>query len=923
MRFMRVLGVVVICLLYAGLSVSAETVKEAFNSAEALTEWQTEGDVSVDLSKNHQAGKGGSLKVGPGGRAELRLREKNGAGKVDFWFYEDGMQREKPKERGSGPLAGVITTGGRVLTVGAVYAPYVSGNKTYCSAEFAPPGEKPWFSLTYLGLKRDVGWHRWTFDFDANDGLSILHNGNEVKRYNWAQSKVEGFAGVVVLGSDHAEKGQTGWIDDVKVELSGEMSISPFEQLVPAEDPAVKGPAPEIVPELAGEHPRLLFSEEDVNEIKAFTKTSRGKAIYKDLLSYLPASKKPDHTKFLRDATDGQRQGMWRLPTVALHYVLTGDGTSFDRTVEFMKFLLDQPHWETGEIDNGMSAANIMIGAALAYDWLYDDLDPDFRELYRKKLWEHARRMYYAGHLKRDPSGHTYWENDPQNNHRWHRNAGLALCALAAYTGEEHQKWLMKQLHDELKFVADWLPPDGTSHESPTYMIFGGSHLILGMLASDRCLGTNHLQEPFFAHVNSFMAHSLTPGLTHRFSFGDMGGIEVGHLGYDVFELKTAGVHNRRDHLAVLNTLLDRNGVGPVSAWLGLVLYPSRLSPGSTSNVATRNFFPDLGLLFIREGWDANAVGAMFKCGPFGGYLLNKFRAETGNYINVAHDDPDANSFIIFDDGEFVAETDRYSKHKQSSNHNTILINGHGQNARSRREGGGWSQPATGNQPMHDMGVITAMARQGRNLAIEGEAAGSYPARRGKDGRPALERYRRTFVWVEGKYILVLDDIRAPEAVDVEWLMQGPEMKAPGGQSHRYVLQSKDASCPFEVAATEDVHAEIVESTADHRGKSLGWKQLRLSVHTQAIRFASVFNPWENDRLSVELRADGPNHARVVVRGKGFEHSWKWSAGQSRFGPSRIVGKNAAGDVIVRMNSREPKTRKLFEEVEKAMQKSK
>ena len=922
MRSLSVWGFVAACLIFSGLAVGAKPKMATFDSAEALREWKTEGEVSVDMTKNRPDGEGGALKVGPGARAEWRLRDTNGAGKVDFWFYEDGTQREDPKARSSGPLVGVITLSGRVLTVGAVYAPYLAGNKTYCAAEFTPPKEKPWFSVNYLGLKCDVGWHRWTFDFDAEEGLSVRHNGDPVRRYNWAQSKVTGFAGVVVLGDSESDGGQTGWVDDVRVTLAGEMKIDPFEQIVPAEDPVVEGPAPSIVPELAGKHPRLLFSKDDVSDIRAFMKTERGKAIYEELMDYLPASKKPDHTNFLRDATDGQREGLWRLPTVALHYVITGNERSFDRTLEFMKFLLELPHWETSEIDNGMSAANIMIGAALAYDWLYHDLDPEFRERYRKKLWEHARRMYYAGHLKRDPSGQSYWENDPQNNHRWHRNAGFALCALAAYTGEEHQKWLMKKLDEELHFVADWLPPDGTSHESPSYMVFGGTHLILGMLASDRCLGTDHLQQPFFANINSFMTQSLTPGLTHRFAYGDMGGVDVGHLGYGSFQFKTAGVHEHRDHLAALNTILERHGIGSVSGWKGLLFYPTQLKPGSVSNIPTREFFPDLGLLFIREDWQKDGVGAMFKCGPFGGYLLNKFRAETGNYINVAHDDPDANSFVLFEDGEFVAETDRYSKNKHSSNHNTILINGRGQNARGRREGGGWSQPATGNQPMHDMGVVTAMARQGKNLAIEGEAAGSYPALRGKNGRPALDRYRRTFIWVEGKYLLVLDDIRAPESVHVDWLVQGPELDDSGAQSHRYVLKSGEAACPFQVASTESLGQEVVESTADHRGKALGWKQLRLSANTRSIRLASVFDPWDKGNLSVTLRADGPDQAVVTVKGQGVQDTWDWTAGEARFGPSRVVGKNAAGEVIIRITEPEPETRRLYREVEKAMQKS-
>jgi hypothetical protein len=85
--------------------------------------------------------------------------------------------------------------------------------------------------------------------------------------------------------------------------------------------------------------------------------------------------------------------------------------------------------------------------------------------------------MYYGGHLMRNPGPH-YWQQDPQNNHRWHRNAGLLLAVLAAYRGEVDD-WLLTHAAKEVQFVVNWLPDDGSTHESPTYLVFGGSHLLL------------------------------------------------------------------------------------------------------------------------------------------------------------------------------------------------------------------------------------------------------------------------------------------------------------------------------------------------------------------------------------------------------------------------------------------------------------
>ena len=867
-----------------------------FDDEKALSDWQTKGEVAVDTARNHADGEGGALKLAPGSQAIWKLRDGVGAGTVTMWIYDDGTRPDKPKARRAGPQWGVMDTNGRLLAMGMTYAPYLGGGKTYCAAEYVPAkNEEPWFGLQYVGQRRKEGWTKWTFAFDSEKGAEIFRDGREVGRYDWSKSQVKGFQRVALLGDAGKGPGQTLWVDDISVTLGGEMEISPRTLIVPEEDPELKGKAAEIVPGLRGKHPRLLFSAEDVDKLRAFAETPAAKPFLDTLKKYLPPSRPPKEPTFLTDATDAQRHGLWRMPTVALHYVLTGSQRSFERTVGYMKLLLSLPHWEKHEVDNGMAAANIMIGAGLAYDWLYHDLDPEFREEFRRKIWYHARAMYHAGHLMKDTSGHYYWEMDTQNNHRWHRNAGFALCTLAAYTGADNQKWLLTKLKEELDYVTRWLPDDGTSHESPTYMLFGGVQLMLAHIAGDRCFGTENLKTPFFRNLNAFLNQTLTPGLTHRFAYGDQGGVDLKVLRQEVIQLKLAAMFRQENHLAVIDRLVAKHGIGSTVAWEGLLWYDPTLTGGSVSALPTSKFFPDLGLLFVREGWGEGDVAAMFKCGPLGGYTLNEFRAKNGMvHINVAHDDPDAGSFTIFCDGRFVAETDRYSKHKQSANHNTILINGRGQMPVGRGEGRGWSQP--GREDMSEMAVVTARKQEGDDMtAVEGEISGSYLANK---NRPALDRFRRAFVWVKGKYILVLDDIRAPEPVDIAWLMQGPTLTALDKAPGKYALANENAVCEFTVAATQETAAEIVTSPADHRGKKIGWEQLRLTSNTKHIRLASVYDPWHRG-LKMDIEPDGPDAVSVTITGDDVTDTWTWEAQDGEFQPYVLTGTSGGAQVFV------------------------
>jgi hypothetical protein len=159
-----------------------------------------------------------------------------------------------------------------------------------------------------------------------------------------------------------------------------------------------------------------------------------------------------------------------------------------------------------------------------------------------------ARFQYYGGHLMKNPGTH-YWQGDPQNNHRWHRDAGMLMALATAATGDAGEDWMMRQAYDEMKFINDWLPEDGTSHEGATYLVFGAAHLTLANNVCDRLFGTKYLQEPFYKNVNNFLLQSQCPGLTFPFQFGDSGG---GSGSYGQFAYKAACENKQPDQLAML-----------------------------------------------------------------------------------------------------------------------------------------------------------------------------------------------------------------------------------------------------------------------------------------------------------------------------------------------------------------------------------
>ena len=220
----------------------------SFDDKAALAGWTLAGDVTIDLTKS-RAGQGGSLKVGPNGKALLRFRDDDASGKVELWVYDDGARPENAKVNRSGPRWGLVQNDGRVLAVGILYASYLGGAEGYTATAC---DAKDWFEqLFWLGVNRaPAGWHKWTFEFDAEDGLRVLHNNKEVPAVDSSKTRLKGFNGIALWGDSGSGAGQTVWVDDVSVTLGGPVKTvsspgetNPYDEKAIASDTAMNRPA--------------------------------------------------------------------------------------------------------------------------------------------------------------------------------------------------------------------------------------------------------------------------------------------------------------------------------------------------------------------------------------------------------------------------------------------------------------------------------------------------------------------------------------------------------------------------------------------------------------------------------------------------------------------------------------------------------
>ena len=198
---------------------SAEPARRlSFGGADSLAGWTVTGDAGVDAAKSRE-GKGGSLRVGPGSKAVLKLRDPDASGKFELWVFDDGTVPGNAKVSRVGPRWGLVQSDGRVLAAGILYASYLGGNEGYTVT--ASDG-KDWFDqLFWLGVNRaPAGWHKWTFDFDAEDGLRVFHNDHEL--------------GAVRVGVRRAEQAEPGQEAEDLRDLEGLVAERGDDPLWPA-----------------------------------------------------------------------------------------------------------------------------------------------------------------------------------------------------------------------------------------------------------------------------------------------------------------------------------------------------------------------------------------------------------------------------------------------------------------------------------------------------------------------------------------------------------------------------------------------------------------------------------------------------------------------------------------------------------------
>lgn len=486
-------------------------------------------------------------------------------------------------------------------------------------------------------------------------------------------------------------------------------------------------------------HPYLFFTAADIPQIRADLAKPEFAAARAQLLSRASVvlnSSPPS-------ADEVARTNLANCGLAAFAYVVTGEVQYAERAIEEAVDMADKPDlWTTPGFDAWNRGADLesserSLGAALVYDWCYDVMTPAERAKVRQAIIERGLEPYY---LSIDPSlSPNWWVVDPTNNWRGVCHGGSSVAALALYFESDVARDCALLAYDHVASALETLQLiDSGGHEGADYNNYGIEFALKGGVAMQRFFGGYEgvLESMADDRLGSYWEAYLYAPDNHFANFGRM-----------PFSFNQAGPNSMRaalfDSLVPGGDLLMRwaadtgsqrfywNGANPFN-----LLWRRRAAPllseGDKPELQDAVLFRGAGHAVIQSDslWLGFSGGLAWNRGDVGAFVL--LARNGGSWERLISLEP------TLDDGNL-----------DSAAQSTYLVGGSGQ-------------------------VRGEFNRRGEFLKFGSGTDYHYLACDIRDlySASGLSRLVRHFVMVRGRYLVILDDLRASQSTSFETRFQ-------------------------------------------------------------------------------------------------------------------------------------------------------
>lgn len=562
-------------------------------------------------------------------------------------------------------------------------------------------------------------------------------------------------------------------------------------------------------------HPRLLFSASDVPAIRAQAQTTHAEIIQKILANADDQLREPPEpypcgitpTPLYSDASfvvAGEN-----LTLITFAYVATGNTQYRDRAKQALLAVSAWPSWggnwlgvPAGCTTRDSGLGGMLFGAALAYDWLYNDLSPAEQATVRAALGAHAQEMYEAGTQAWRPDWLNWWGKSYSQNHVQQDEAGLGLAALALEGEDARAATWLALATDTFTRVSALREggADGTWHEGLNYQGLGLSYSLPFLESLRRVTGQDLLPHTYLRNFMLYRTYNFLPQTSRsllnfadnayqqgdrmrawelqnimRFVAREYGDGRAEWLAQQFIATQPRAFYPNFANWYIFEFLHFNPGISPLAPDAGAAPLPLNRT------------FPDLEGVIWRTGWGQSDLVFGIKTGAFGGrYAVTQFTASPGpaypydnsdaaqtTNINKDHDDKDTNTFYLSRGATDLAS--EYSSYGKGSTyyHNTLMVD---------REDQYWN--VVNHYPINFVGGdgrLEAAFGTSNFDFLTSDATNRYRQRQydadfrynGRPGERIVTAYKRHVLFVRPDYFVMVDNIEAPAAHQYEWVFHG------------------------------------------------------------------------------------------------------------------------------------------------------
>ncbi len=547
-------------------------------------------------------------------------------------------------------------------------------------------------------------------------------------------------------------------------------------------------------------HPRLIATDADFTRLRELVRSdSVAAGMYANLkhqADQMLSQPTVVHRLIGPRLLDQSRLCLERVYTLALVYRISGEAKYLDRAVTELRAAAAFPDWNPSHF---LDVAEMTHAFAIGYDWLFPNLSPEDRALFRKAITEkgldEAIKIY-----KR----HNWWTVVV---HNWNQvcNGGITLGALAiADDDPDRAEYIVKRSVESIQLAMASYAPEGGWAEGPGYWQYATSYNVYYLAGLQTALGTDFglSSLPGFEHAGDFRVYFQGPAGT--FNYADAHSPagtapEMFWLAHRFSQPVFAGDELRHLSASARPQALD------------LVWYQPEGQSPSAARWPLQRTFENVNVAFLRSDWDSPDA---FWIGVKGGdNHANHSHLDLGSFVLDARGvrwGLDLGSDYYNLPGYFGKQ--RYTYYRlRTESHNTVLIDGQNQ----------------------DLSAKAPMTMKKGIASID--LAAAYPGK--------ITKFVRTVELTREKAVIIRDEIEAPQPVDALWGMVTDAQITLNGNHAR--LQKGTAALDAEIVSPKGAAFDTAATTPPlpEEDQNKGTKKLvvRLKGKVTRTRIEVVF----------------------------------------------------------------------------------